>query len=115
MTLNGVRQALADALSTVDGVHGFLRPSTAPRPGDAWPRFGGMDRDEISGQFIVTWRVLVLLATDEGAALDSLEQLVPGLYAALQPLAHVQSFTPVVYKGAGAAEQPAIELVLIRE
>lgn len=115
MILTEVRQALADALSTVVGVVGYTRPPIAPRPGDAWSRFGGMERDEATGQFVVTWRVLVLLAMDEGVALDSIADLIPRLYAALTPLAYVQSFAPVTYPGPGNTQQPALELVMIRE
>jgi hypothetical protein len=115
VSLTETRQALATALSTVDGVTGYTRPPSALRPGDAWPRFSGMERDAASGEFMVTWRVLILLAMDEAAALDSIADLIPGLYAALQPLAYVQSFTPVVYRTAATAEQPALELVMIRE
>lgn len=116
MSLTGVRQALADALSTVDGVSGFLKPPATGRPGDAWPRLDGLTRDPGgSGQFLATWRVILLLSTDEAVALDSLVDLVPDLDDALRPIGYVESYTPVLYRPASGAEMPALEITITRE
>lgn len=57
------RGAIAAALSTVDGIRGFASRPRAPKPGNAWPQWGGGTRD--SGHaFLHTWRILVIL--DQG-------------------------------------------------
>lgn len=115
MALTEVRQAMADALSTVEGVTGYTKPPTTARTGDAWPRFAGAERDPGTLQFTFTWRVLVLLAADEGVALDSLDDLVPDLYEALMSEAYVLRWEPVVYTSSAGATTPALEITMIRE
>lgn len=113
MSLVGVRQELADALSEVEGVNGYTKPPTALKPGDAWPRLGGLERQ--GPVYLVRWRVLVLLPLDEVAALNLLETLVPDLEAALASVGYVESYTPVTYQAGTTANHPAVEITLIRE
>lgn len=115
MNLTEARQDITDALSTVDEVTGYLRPPSTARPGDAWPVFRGMERDGLTGQYTVTWSVLVLLPTDADAALEQLQTLVPDLDDALRSVAYVQTYAPVSYTGGSGGERPALEITMIRE
>jgi len=64
MSLTGDRQELKDALSAIGGVKGFMyRPNTMAT-GDAWPLLEVLDNPE-AGAFQATWRVVVILPTDE--------------------------------------------------
>jgi len=57
------RAALAELLSTVDGVQGHLRQPGAARPGDAWPVWGALERGP-GDAYLSTWRVIVVLPGD---------------------------------------------------
>lgn len=67
MSLVGQREAIAAALSTVDDVTGHqYRPRTMP-PGTAWPLLGDLSAGP-AHDFLVTWRLVVVLPADEVAA-----------------------------------------------
>lgn len=84
-----LRQELADALSTVDGVRGFAKKPSAYKSGDGWPLWSGAERWEGSGMFVSTWRVFVALPTDEVAADTWIADRFELLIDVLQPVAHV--------------------------
>lgn len=113
MSLEGVRQELADALSTVTGVTGYIKPPTALKPGDAWPRLGTLERGP-GAAFLVTWRVLIILPVDEQVALNTIESLVPELFDALNPVGFIQTIEPITYE-ASSFSSPALQVTLIRE
>lgn len=64
MSLTGDRAELADALSAVDDVKGYKYRPRAMNTGDAWPLLEFLDNPE-AGAFEATWRVAVILPTDE--------------------------------------------------
>lgn len=113
MSLTDDREAFATALTTVDGVKGYAYRPPAPRPGDAWPLLGAMDRAD-GLAFIVSWRVLVFLPQDERAASMWMDAHVDGLVDALEPLAFVDRIEPV-NTGPDAAPQYALQITMRSE
>jgi hypothetical protein len=101
VSITGKRQAIADALSTVDGVSGFLYRPTTPKPGDAWPLLGSAER-AAGLAFLVTWRVHVLLPQDEVQASVWLDQHVGDLVDALNPVGYVAGFQPITLPASGS-------------
>ena len=69
MSLADGRTELAGILSTVSGVAGHRYRPSAARSGDAWPLVESLDNEQV-GAFQVTWRVVVVLPSDERAASD---------------------------------------------
>lgn len=113
MALTDVRQAIADALSTISGVIGYTKPPSTLRAGDAWPRLGGLARDQLSGQHEVTWRTFVILPADEDMALATVEELVSELDAVLP--GYVLVHEVVNYQTTSSATVPALQTTFIRE
>lgn len=111
MSRQAKRAEIAAALSTVDGVRGFpARPNT-PTTGDAWPRWGGSERDDISGQFVRTWMAVVQLPADDTAADAWIDAREDALWAALDPVGWITGFEPV---DIGASDgRPRIHGVMI--
>lgn len=95
MSVTDARSAIAAQLSTVAGVSGYeFRPSTI-KAGAAWPLLDRLDRgpgDAFAGE----WRIVLALGGDEKTAQTKLDELLPLVTAALDPVAFVQSATPVV-------------------
>lgn len=96
MSLVDKRQAIADALSELTDVRGFPYAPSAPRASNAWPLLGPIERDRSSGQFMVTWRVLVVLPQNEEQASSWIDTHLDLLWEALQPQGYIDSFEPVV-------------------
>lgn len=69
MSLAGDRQAIADALSTIDGVTGFKYRPTVANAGDAWPLIEVLDNPG-AYNFQATWRVVVVLPAGEQDAME---------------------------------------------
>lgn len=67
MSISGDRQAIADALSAVEGVKGHKYRPTVVSPGAAWPLLDSLDRAQ-GRDFEVTWRAVVVLPSDERRA-----------------------------------------------
>ena len=108
-----VREDIAAALSTVDGVTGYAyRPDTA-RSGDGWALLSRLERDAAT-TFMVTWRVLVLLSPDERTASHWIDAHATLLFEALEPVAFVGSFEPVEVP-IGGSTQLALQIMLRRE
>lgn len=101
MSLAGKRQEFADALSTVDDVTGYPYRPGEPRPGDAWPRWGGNTIAEDNIQFTNGWQVIVYLPQDERAADEWIDEHDQALYDAIQPVAHIEGFAPANLSPAG--------------
>ncbi len=95
MTFTDTRDELALALSTVPGVTGHQRKPKVPTLGDAWPLLESADRGP-GDAFAGTWRVLVFLGGDEFAATTFLDDTLPLLVAALDPVAYVDSARPAL-------------------
>lgn len=66
MSWRETRQALVDALNTVDGVKATIARPTAMTTGDAWCRLGPRSRED--GWFIATWLIYIKLPQNEVAA-----------------------------------------------
>lgn len=82
-TIGTARAAIATALGTVAGVHGYPYRPTTPRAGDAWPILPSMDRqDDIVWR--PTWTIIVMLPADERAASDWVDEHFDAIVTALQ-------------------------------
>jgi hypothetical protein len=88
------RQTIADALSTVSGVHGYAKRPKAVKAGDAWPLVDQLTRGP--GQaFETTWRIAVLIGPDEVTAIDQFDTLIPAIADALVHVAYVDLARPI--------------------
>lgn len=94
MSLNDTRAAFQAALSTVAGVTGYVKRPSTPRPGDAWPIWGGGDVDETTGLFDDTWSVGVMLPADEQSANDWIDAHIDDIVSGLRPVAYVDGRRP---------------------
>ncbi|MBM0274132.1 hypothetical protein [Micromonospora tarensis] len=94
MSLVGDRAAIAAVLSTIDGVTGYASRPSVLAAGDAWPLLGPLDR--ASGySFTATWRVFVIIPSDEVKASEWLDAHVDELVEALLPVGFVDQILPV--------------------
>ncbi|GAA2817454.1 hypothetical protein [Kribbella solani] len=87
------RAAIAEALSTVEGVTGYPKRPTTWTPGDAIVLVEQIDHT-LGVAWQVTWRIVLLLSGDEGVAIEQLDELLPLITDALQPLVYVDTATP---------------------
>lgn len=102
MSIAGDRQALADALSTVDGVTGSKYRPTVLIPGAGWPLLGGIDRSQ---DYEVTWRVVVVLPGDERKASEWFDAHHEEVADALEDFGYVERIEPgIVATDAGDLE-----------
>jgi hypothetical protein len=88
------RDAIADALSTVDGVRGYAKKPTVPVRGNAWPVLGPLERGP-GDAWSATWQVLVVLDQDEARAVDEIDALLPDLVDALDGVLFLTGAEPV--------------------
>jgi len=69
MSLGEKRQALADALSTVDGITGYPKRPNVITVGTAWPLFQGKEPDDDQRiAFRHNWAIAVVVGDDELSA-----------------------------------------------
>lgn len=113
MSLTGSRAAIAAALSTVDDVHGFEFPPTAPTTGDGWPRLGALDRDA-GLSFICTWSVFLFLPQDERAADAWIDAHHEDLVDALAAVGFVDRVAPVKLAAAGSVGESLALMITLR-
>jgi hypothetical protein len=76
------RQAFATALSEVDGVQGFAWRPSAPKPGNAWPKWQGAET-VAPGAMQSSWQIVLLLPADERAQEQWIEERLEGIVDAL--------------------------------
>jgi hypothetical protein len=74
MSLAGDRQAIADALSSLDDVTGYKYRPTIIRPGDAWPLIEFLDNPG-AYNLMATWRVIVVLPAGEQDAMEFFDSM----------------------------------------
>lgn len=94
--ISETKQAIAAAVSAVDGVQGYSSRPGVLRPGDAFVRWGGWQRAEGTA-FYATFRVVVVL--DQGSettADESAYALADTLEAALRPVMFVDAIEPTI-------------------
>jgi hypothetical protein len=108
MLTTSTRATLAAALNTVSGVKGYAYRPTAPRAGDAWPQVATADR-AVADAWSISWRILLVLPPDEKGASILFDIVVPLLVDALDPVAYVDSVTPIVLT-TSAGDLNAIEI-----
>lgn len=95
MSFTATRQRLAYALSDIEGVTGYERRPDVMGLGDAWPLLRLAERgpgDAFSGQ----WAIILILGGDEYVAQEKLDELLPLIVDAIDPVAHVQQAIPLV-------------------
>ncbi len=108
MSGTATRAQFAELLSTVDGLAGFQnRPSTI-KTGSAWPLLRSVTRGP-GLAFEYEWQIIVALGGDELAAQAKLDQLLPTLAVTLDPVAYVDSATPIVIT-TSAGDMFAVEI-----
>jgi len=88
------RQSIADALSTVDGITGYVTKPKVTKAGDAWALVNQLTRGP-GNAFETEWRIAVTIAGDVGTATDRFDSLIPEVTQALQPVAYVDSARPI--------------------
>lgn len=97
MSLAAKRQALAAALSTVDGITGYPKRPTVITVGSAWVLWRGMEPD--SDQRIAwrhTWAVVVVVGDSEDAADAFVAERADEFADALHPELYVTSIQPSI-------------------
>lgn len=103
MSISGDRQAIVDALSTVDGVTGSTYRPTVMTPGSAWPLLDSIDRPD--RDFTVRWRVVVILPADERRASEWFDAHHELVAEALEDFGYVERIEPgIVATDAGDIE-----------
>lgn len=88
------RASIAAALSTVEGVTGYVEKPPATKVGDAWPQIDQLTRGP-GNAFETTWRIAVVTGADVGTATDRFDSLIPEVTQALQAVAYVDLARPV--------------------
>ena len=94
MSNNEVRQALADAASSLDGINvtPYFRQTT--KPGEGMVRLDRMNRAANGFGFMCTWQVIVLLPQDIATAEKYLDQRISDLVEAVSEELVVTSVAP---------------------
>jgi hypothetical protein len=97
MNIVATRQALATALSSVDGITGYAYSPNAYKAGDAWGQWGGatpIEKGPYSTTLVTTFRVVLVLTADQEAADAFVSQRLDALVDALAPLLAIQGIEP---------------------
>lgn len=89
-----VRQVIADAASTVEGVeiHPYFRQTT--KVGTGMVRMDRQTRASNGFGFVTTWQLLVILPQDIAAAEKYLEEKLPALMEAVGEQMVIQTVAP---------------------
>ncbi|GIG64260.1 hypothetical protein [Phytomonospora endophytica] len=99
------RQAIANALSSVDGITGYGHMPDTPAPFDGWPEWvQTVPRGGCADGAAITWHALVVLpAADSTTAIDAADPLVASLLDALTEVGTVELIDPVQIAGTDTA------------
>lgn len=114
MSLVAKRTAIASALATVADVTGTASRPAVTNTGSAWPLLGPIERDQQSGQFMITWRVFVVVPWDEIKASDWIDTHLDQLWEALEPEGYIDSFEPALI-GTDAGDVRALQITMRSE
>lgn len=89
-----IRQAIASAVNTVEGINctPYFRQTT--KTGDAMVRLDRKRRDDSGFGYIATWQVVVILPQDIATAEKYLDEKVDALVSALSEEVVVTTVTP---------------------
>ncbi|MEV0902893.1 hypothetical protein [Actinoplanes sp. NPDC049802] len=93
MSLQDDRAELAAALSTVEGVTGHPYRPRVLTPGAGWPLLGRLERGP-AYDCEATWRVVVILPSDEIRASEAFDAWHEPISDALTDVAHVDRIEP---------------------
>lgn len=94
MSFTDTRDELASILSTVPDVKGYKTRPSVVTPGAAWPLLDVAERGP-GMAWSATWRIVVVLSGDELAAQAKLDDLLPLLVDALNPVAYTETARPI--------------------
>lgn len=91
---DATRQAIADALNGVDGIHGYpARPDTVSE-GDAWPQWGGAEPKAYAWED--SWNVFVVMPQQDDVTADRFaDRHRQAIADALRPVIYVDRVQPV--------------------
>jgi hypothetical protein len=88
-----VRAQIAQEVSTVSGVTGYVHRPSAVKVGDAWPQWRGGERVDGMG-FMETWVVYVVVPGDEDSADDYADTIGYPVLQALRPVLYADAIVP---------------------
>jgi hypothetical protein len=89
------REAIALALSEVDGVTGYRRRPQNPAPGDAWPLWRQAERAD-GFVFTQTFAIMVILPSQEQDADEFADSHGEALADALESVLYIETMAPAV-------------------
>lgn len=89
------RAPIAAALSEVPGVKGYAYRPRAPKTGDGWPRWMGVEILS-TGTSVTAWQVIVLVPTDEAAQETWIGERLQAFVDALSDIVWVINIEPGV-------------------
>jgi hypothetical protein len=95
MSNAATREAIAAAVTAIDGLKGYAKRPTSLNTGDAWPQWGGAERSD-GALFVNTWRVYVVLPSDETTADNWADEYGDLLADALEPVMFVDTIAPAL-------------------
>jgi hypothetical protein len=103
MSIDVQKEAIAAALSTIEGITGYSGRPDALNPGDMFVRWGGWVRAD-GDAFLATWSATLVLPQGSEQDADAEAYRVADLIAdALQPFMYVTEFAPTSIPTAGSA------------
>lgn len=87
------RQDIADALSTVAGIHGHTARPSALNEGDGWPQWRGAEPR--AHAYRNNWAVLIVLPQSDDVSADAFaDSHLGALLEALRPVIYVDAIVP---------------------
>lgn len=91
MSIGADRQAIADALNTVDGVKAERWRPNVLSPGAGWPLLESLERDR---DMQVVWRAVIILPPDERKASEWFDDRHEAVDDALGQVGYVERIQP---------------------
>lgn len=94
--LNDFRSEVAVAINAISAstLTGYqYRPRTTSN-GDVWALLDSIEREQVSGQYEVTWKVVVVVPSDEQSAMECFATWADDITDALEDLAYIERIEP---------------------